>query len=166
MGDFFQLSNKLYGDQDKHCFMLAWFNDFFSPLNYYTIDTSFSSGTELKEGNILVRCVVEDNLHQNVVLPVRSPRFCTNTVNAIETDILCNKCRHKCRNILRRKQILDINDEEDAKDSTFSSPKRSKCIQVHVSSPPSIALLLLSSSRSHSYFFCLQKTLPKASVSK
>lgn len=29
VGDFFQLSNKLYGDQDKHCFMLAWFNDFF-----------------------------------------------------------------------------------------------------------------------------------------
>lgn len=125
--------------------------------------TSFSSGTELKEWNIHVRCVVEDNLHQDVVLPVRSPRFWTNTVNAIETDILCNNCRHKCRNILRRKQILDINDEEDAKHSTFRSPKKSKCIQVHVhvSSPPLIALLLPSSSWSHSYFFVCKKPGPK-----
>lgn len=99
-----------------------------------------------------MRCVVEDYLHQNFVLLVRSPRFCTNTVNAIETDRLCNKCRHKCRNILRRKQILDINYKDDTEDPTFRSPKRSKCIQVHVSSPPSIALLLPSSSRSHSYF--------------
>lgn len=115
----------------------------------------------MKEGNILVRCVVEDHLHQNVVLPVRSPRFCTNTVNAIETDILCNKCLHKCRNILRRKQILDINDEDDAKDPTFRSPKRSKCIQVHVSSPPSFALPLPSASWSHSYFFVCKKPGPK-----
>lgn len=83
------------------------------------------------------------------------------SVNAIETDVLCNKCRHKRRNISRRKQISDINlnNEDDAKDPTFRSPKRSKCIPV--SSPPSTALTLPSSSRSHSYCFVCKKPGPK-----
>lgn len=115
--------------------------------------------TEWKEGNIHVLCVVEDHLHQNVVLLVLSPKFCTNifSVNAIETDVFCNKCRHKCRIISRRKQISDINlnSEVDAKDPTFRSPKRSKCMPV--SSAPSIALPLSSSSRCHSYcFVCIK----------
>lgn len=79
------------------------------------------------------------------------------SVNAIETDVFCNKCRHKCRNISRRKQISDINlnSEVDAKDPTFRSPKRSKCMPV--SSAPSIALPLSSSSRCHSYcFVCIK----------
>lgn len=81
VGDFFQLSpvlNELYGNPGKHCFMLPWFNEFF-PQKITILLILFSSGTEWKEGNIHVRCVVEDYLHQNVVLPVRSPRFCTNT---------------------------------------------------------------------------------------
>lgn len=83
------------------------------------------------------------------------------SVNAIETGVLCNKCRHKCRNSSRRKQISDINlnNKDDAKDPTFRSPKRSKCIPV--SSPPSIALPLPSSSRSHSYCFVCNKPGPK-----
>lgn len=82
------------------------------------------------------------------------------SVNAIETDVLCNKCRHKYRNISRRKiSDINLNNEDDAKDPIFRSPKKSKCIPV--SSPPSIALPLPSSSRSHSYYFVCKKTGPK-----
>lgn len=48
------------------------------------------------------------------------------SVNAIETDVLCNKCRHKCRTISRRKQISDINlnNEDDAKKTKLQISKK------------------------------------------
>lgn len=165
VGDFFQLSpvlNELYGNPGKHCFMLPWFNEFFPiKILYYWYFFFFKYRMERREYSCAScggRPSSPERLPASSFAEILYKLF---SVNAIETDILCNKCRHKCRNILRRKQTLDINDEDDAKDPTFRSLKRSKCIQVHVSNPPSIALLLLSSSRSHSYFFVCKKPGPK-----
>ena len=81
------------------------------------------------------------------------------SVDAVETDVLCNKCRHKCRNISRRKQLPNPRDEDESKDPTFTSPKKRKTVPI--SSPPSISLPLPSSSKSHAYCFVCKKPGPK-----
>ncbi|XP_056004749.1 uncharacterized protein LOC130050081 [Ostrea edulis] len=83
------------------------------------------------------------------------------SVNAVETDVLCNKCRHKCRNTLRRKHIPIVipSDKDESMDPTFTSPKKSKSIPI--SSPPSISLPLPSSSKSHAYCFVCKNPGPK-----
>ncbi|XP_062620784.1 uncharacterized protein LOC134282405, partial [Saccostrea cucullata] len=82
-------------------------------------------------------------------------------VDATVSDILCNKCRHKCRNISRKREVsrCTISDKDEANDPSFTSPKRTKLTVM--SSPPSVSLPFLSSTKSHGYCFVCKKPGPK-----
>ncbi|XP_056022083.1 uncharacterized protein LOC125673390 [Ostrea edulis] len=81
-----------------------------------------------------------------------------------ETDRICNKCRHKCRNIkesnTRQPMLLRPATEDEKKDPTFQSPKQ-KRTKSPFSSPPTIPLSIPSSSQSHGYCFVCKKPGPK-----
>ncbi|XP_061176014.1 uncharacterized protein LOC133184966 [Saccostrea echinata] len=95
---------------------------------------------------------------QSGYINILSKKF---AVGATESDVLCNKCRHKCRNISRKREVctIPVSDKDEANDPSFTSPKRTKLTEI--SSPPSVALPFSSSTKSHGYCFVCKKPGPK-----
>lgn len=86
------------------------------------------------------------------------------SLNVEETDVLCNKCRHKCRKVkdsVTRESVLPrIAPQEETEDPTFASPKQKRSKHAFPS-PPSVPLPIPSSSQSHGYCFVCKKPGPK-----
>lgn len=86
------------------------------------------------------------------------------SLNVEETDVLCNKCRHKCRkvkdSVTRESMFPRIAPQEETEDPTFASPKQKRPKHAFPS-PPSVPLPFPSSPQSHGYCFVCKKPGPK-----
>ncbi|XP_062572317.1 uncharacterized protein LOC134234281 [Saccostrea cucullata] len=86
------------------------------------------------------------------------------SVNVEDTDVLCNKCRHKCRkkskSIATGLTLSRPAPQEEKEDPTYASPNPKKT-RLSFHSPPSVPLPIPSTSQSHGYCLVCKKPGPK-----